>query len=57
MPDRDCRKINLLASIHEISEALIHGIYLAAPLALWNDALDDEPEQELMEWCHISLLH
>jgi len=48
MLDHDSRKIDLLASIHEISEALIHGICLVVPLALWNDVLDYEPEQELM---------
>ena len=57
MPDHDSRKIYLLVSIHEINEALIHGICLVAPLASWYDLLYDEPEQELMEWCHISLFH
>ena len=37
VPDHDSRKIDLLAAIHEISEALIHGIYLVAPLAPWYD--------------------
>jgi len=31
MPDHDGRKIDLLALIHEITEALIHGICLVAP--------------------------
>jgi len=57
MPDHDSRKIDLLALIHEISEALVHGICLVAPLALWYDVFYYEPEQELMEWCHIFLLH
>jgi len=49
MPDHDCREIDLLASIHEISEALIHGIRFISPLAPRNDVLDNEPEQELMK--------
>jgi len=57
MPDHDSRKIDLLAWIHEISEALIHGIRLVAALASWYDVLYDEPEQKLMKWCHVSLLH
>ena len=55
--DHDCRKIDLLASIHEISEALIHGIRLIVPMTPRNDVLDNEPEQELMEWFHIPFLH
>ena len=51
VPDHDCREIDLLASIHE------HDIRLIAPLAPRNDVLDNEPEQELIEWCHITLLH
>jgi len=57
MLDHDGRKVYMLASIHEISETLIHGIYLVAPLTSWDDVLDDEPEQEQMESCHITLLH
>jgi len=57
VPDHDCREIDLLASIHEISETLIHDIRLIAPLAPRNDVLDNEPEQELMEWFHIPFLH
>ena len=57
VPNYDCREIDLLASIHEISETLIHGICLVAPLAPLYDVLYNEPKQELMEWCHISLLH
>ena len=49
MPDHDSWKIDLLTLIHEISEALIHGICLDAPLAPWNDVPDYELEQELME--------
>jgi len=56
MLDHDSWKIYLLAAIHEISEALIHGICLVAPLASWYDVLYNELELELMEWCHISLL-
>jgi len=57
MLDHDGQKVYLLASIHEISETLIHGISLVVPLTAWDDVLYDEPEQELMEWCHITLLH
>jgi len=55
--DHDDRKVYLLAPIHEISETLIHDISLVAPLPSWNDVLDDKPGQELVEWCHITLLH
>jgi len=44
MPDHDSWKIDLLTSIHEISEVLIHGICLVAPLAPWYNVLDDEPQ-------------
>jgi len=57
VPDHDGREIDLLASIHEISEAPIHGIRLVVSLAPRNDVLDNEPKQELMEWCHIPFLH
>ena len=57
VPDHDCREIDLLASIHEISKALIHGIRLIAPLAPRYVVLDNEPEQELVEWCHVPFLH
>jgi len=57
MLDYDGRKVYLLASIHEISETLIHGIGLVVPLTPWYDVLNDEPEQEPMEWRHVTLLH
>ena len=57
MLDHDGRKVYLLVSIHGISETLIHGIYLIAPLPPWDDVLYDEPEQELIEWCRFTLLH
>jgi len=57
VPDHDCGEINLLSSIHEIRETLIHGISLISPLAPRYDVLDDELEQELVEWCHVPFLH
>jgi len=53
VPDHNCREIDLLASIHEINKTLIHGICLISPLTPRYDVLDNEPEQELVEWCHI----
>ena len=43
--DYDYREIDLLVSIHENSETLIHGIRLIAPLAPRYDVLDDELEE------------
>jgi len=42
VPNRDCREIDLLASIND-------GVRLISPLAPRNDVLDNEQEQELME--------
>jgi len=50
-------EIDLLASIHEITETLIHGIRLVTLLALRNDVFDNKPEQELMKCCHIPFFH
>jgi len=57
VPNHDCREINLLALIHEISETLIHGIRLIVPLAPRYNILDDELERKLLEWGHVPFLH
>jgi len=55
--DHESRKVDLLSSIHEISEALVHCISLISPLSSTDDVLDDEPKYELVERLHITLLH
>jgi len=55
--DHECGQVDLLSSVHQISEALVHRIGLFAPLRMWNDVLDYKPEDQLMERLHIVLLH
>ena len=55
--DHESRKVDLLASIHKISEALVHRISLISPLPSKDDVLDDEPEDELVERLHIIIFH
>ena len=55
--DHESRKVDLLASVRKISEALVHCISLISPLPSRDDVLDDELEHELMERQHITFLH
>ena len=42
-------EVDLLALVHKINQALIHRVSLIAALSMWDDVLDDEPEQELVQ--------
>ena len=56
--DREGRKVDLLSSIHKISEALVvHCISLISPLPSRDDVLNNESKYELVERLHITLLH
>ena len=55
--DHEGRKVDLLSSIHKISESLVHCISLISPLPSRDNVLDDEPKYELVERLHITLLH
>jgi len=47
--DHESRKVDLLASVHKICEALVHCISLIASLASRDDILDEELEHELVK--------
>jgi len=57
MVDHEPRQVDLLPLIHQVSQTLIHGVRLIAPLSMRYYVLDDKPEDQLMERLHIPLLH
>ena len=55
--DQEGRQVDLLSSIRQISEALVHSICLISPLRPRDDVLDYKREDQLMERLHITLFH
>ena len=55
--DHECRQVDRLSSIHQISEALVHRISLIVPLRTRDNVLDYEPKDQLMERLYITFLH
>jgi len=55
--DHEGWEIDLLTSVHEIDEALVHCIRLISSLPSGDDILDEKPENKLVERQHITLLH
>jgi len=54
--DHKHEEVDLVTIVHKINQALIHRVSLIAALSMRDNVLDDEPEQELMQWLHIPLL-
>ena len=49
-------EVDLVSLVQKINQALIHRVSLIAALSTRDNVLDDEPEQELVQWLHIPLL-